>query len=142
MLDNEFYHKDKKPLRNFLEIIYKTKELTCQYQKLISEGKLEIANNLYLITLIKNKRYKNKLQKYIEDNIGKFKYNNDLSIDIEDLIDYSKITINNKTFSRKVKNDDKEFGKQTLSKYVYKNYETLDLSKFIPLLDQLKEFCK
>ncbi|KPN79468.1 hypothetical protein RZ78_02230 [Apilactobacillus kunkeei] len=144
LFDNEYLDKKNKPLRSFLNHVYGNKA-TSQYRKLISEGKLVIADNLYLITLIKDKNYKKELENYIDDHINdkNFKGNNDLSIDIENLIDLSTITINQKTFNRNANKDsDKEFGKQTLSKYVYKHYNTVGLSGFIPLLDQLKEFCK
>ena len=40
------------------------------------------------------------------------------------------------TFCRKDKFDNsKYFGKEIFSQYVYENYQTIDFSKFIPLLD-------
>ena len=58
--------------------------------------------------------------------------------EIEDLFSDELLSLNldGKTFCRKDKFDDsKYFGKEILSQYVYENYQTIDFSRFIPLLD-------
>lgn len=58
--------------------------------------------------------------------------------EIEDLFSDELLSLNldGKTFCRKDKFDDsKYFGKEIFSQYVYENYQTIDFSRFIPLLD-------
>ena len=58
--------------------------------------------------------------------------------EIEDLFTDELLSLNldGKTFCRKDKFDDsKYFGKEIFSQYVYENYQTIDFSRFIPLLD-------
>lgn len=58
--------------------------------------------------------------------------------EIEDLFSDELLSLNldGKTFCRKDKFDDsKYFGKEVFSQYVYENYQTIDFSRFIPLLD-------
>lgn len=58
--------------------------------------------------------------------------------EIEDLFSDELLSLNleGKTFCRKDKFDNsKYFGKEIFSQYVYENYQTIDFSKFIPLLD-------
>ena len=58
--------------------------------------------------------------------------------EIEDLFSAELLSLNweGKTFCRKDKFDNsKYFGKEIFSQYVYENYQTIDFSKFIPLLD-------
>lgn len=66
-----------------------------------------------------------------------------LSTEIEDLIDTSSIKIGSRSFNKDSNSNHQiYFGKQDLSLYVYKNYNSVDLTGFIPLLDQLKDLCK
>ena len=58
--------------------------------------------------------------------------------EIEDLFSDELLSLNldGKTFCRKDKFDNsKHFGKEIFSQYVYENYQTIDFSRFIPLLD-------
>ena len=58
--------------------------------------------------------------------------------EIEDLFSDKLLSLNleGKTFCRKDKFDNnKYFGKEIFSQYVYENYQTIDFSRFIPLLD-------
>ena len=58
--------------------------------------------------------------------------------EIEDLFSDELLSLNleGKSFCRKDKFDNsKYFGKEIFSQYVYENYQTIDFSKFIPLLD-------
>ena len=58
--------------------------------------------------------------------------------EIEDLFSDELLSLNleGKTFCRKDKFDNSKcFGKEVFSQYVYENYQTIDFSKFIPLLD-------
>lgn len=58
--------------------------------------------------------------------------------EIEDLFSDELLSLNldGKTFCRKDKFDNsKHFGKEIFSQYVYEHYQTIDFSRFIPLLD-------
>lgn len=144
LFDNEVFDK-KKPLRNFLNQAYGKKALgNCE--KLFSDGKLEIANDLYVLTIFRDttdykESLKNHMDKCIKD--GKFFDKEGLSTEIEDLIDTSSIKIGSRSFNKDSNSNHQiYFGKQDLSLYVYKNYNSVDLTGFIPLLDQLKDLCK
>lgn len=58
--------------------------------------------------------------------------------EIEDLFaeELLSLTLEGKTFCRKDKFDNsKHFGKEIFSQYIYENYQKIDFSQFIPLLD-------
>lgn len=60
--------------------------------------------------------------------------------EIEDLFadELLNLSLEGKTFCRKDKFDNsKYFGKEIFSQYVYENYQSIDFSQFIPLLDTI-----
>ena len=66
--------------------------------------------------------------------------NNKEECEIEDLFadELLNLSLNGKTFCRKDKFDNnKYFGKEIFSQYVYENYQKIDFSGFIPLLDAI-----
>lgn len=116
LYDNE--SKSERPLKKFLgEDVHAT-----------ADQKAELKANLH-IRLITD----SKLFVVTSPLVG-----NKEECEIEDLFSDKLLSLNleGKTFCRKDKFDNsKYFGKEIFSQYVYENYQTIDFSKFIPLLD-------
>lgn len=116
LYDNE--SKSERPLKKFLgEDVHAT-----------ADQKAELKANLH-IRLITD----SKLFVVTSPLVG-----NREECEIEDLFSDKLLSLNleGKTFCRKDKFDNsKYFGKEIFSQYVYENYQTIDFSKFIPLLD-------
>lgn len=116
LYDNE--SKSERPLKKFLgEDVHAT-----------ADQKAELKANLH-IRLITD----SKLFVVTSPLVG-----NKEECEIEDLFSDELLSLNleGKTFCRKDKFDNsKYFGKEIFSQYVYENYQTIDFSKFIPLLD-------
>lgn len=118
IFDNET-ERDK-PLKKFLNQKPATSEVDKEF----------LQNNLYLniikdskLFVITNKLVSGKSEAEIEDLFSE----NTLSTEI-----------GGKSFCRKDNFDESKFyGKAFFSKYIYKNYESIDFSNFIPMLDAL-----
>lgn len=120
IFDNELSNKSK-PLKKFLNIT----NFSNEYKSEIENGgyiQLVDGSNLYLAThqLVNNKE-ECEIEDLFDDNILKHK-------------------ISGKSFSRESNfNSDKHYGKEIFSKYILSNYERIDFSNFIPLLNSIKE---
>ncbi len=117
VFDNEIKN-EKKPLKNFLNFckINKPDFKDGGFTPIISDGNLYIATH----QLVNDKK----------------------ECEIEDLFDDDVINhkINGKSFIRSSKFDNEKFyGKDHFSKYVYSNYKQIDFSKFKPLLDSINQ---
>ena len=115
LFDNE--QKNDKPLKKFLNYINNTLE-----KNQISKN---LNNNLYLQTI--------PLVNELEE------------CEIEDLYqeDVLDITIDGKNFSKNAKVDSVNyFGKHIFSKYIIENYNEIDFSNFIELLDSINYICE
>lgn len=115
LFDNE--QKNDKPLKKFLNYINNTLE-----KNQISKN---LNNNLYLQTI--------PLVNELEE------------CEIEDLYqeDVLDITIDGKNFSKNAKADSVNyFGKHIFSKYIIENYNEIDFSNFIELLDSINYICE
>lgn len=122
LFDNET--KSERPLNKFLNgDVHATKG---QKDQLLKKYYFQILNsNLYILT------------NPLVDNKGE--------CEIEDLFfeDTLNLTLAGKTFCRKDKFDNTKFyGKDIFSQYIFENYETIDFSRFIPLLDAIDSLVK
>lgn len=115
IFDNELVKN--MPLKKFINHV---EERICE-KELKEKCKTKIKDNLFIVT-----------NPMIE---GKEK------CAIEDLFDDEvlKHTIDGKSFSNKNKFDiKKEYGKDLFSKYIFKNYESINFDRFVPMLDAIK----
>jgi RNA-directed DNA polymerase len=117
MFDNEIESGKKKPIGNFLstaKVSEKKKSI------LISEYKINIIDNLYLLTVPLTGQKS--------------------ECDIEDLFDESTLShkIEGREFSKKADYDvSKYYGKEIFSKYILKNCSKINFSAFRPVLDNI-----
>jgi len=124
IFDNEI--ESSKPLKKFMNVV-------------ISE---KIKNEEDFVKVIKDKLYV-----HVEENIYVLTnplIGEKLECEIEELFEPEILNkeIGGKKFSRASKIDTKkEYGKEIFSDYVKKNYENIDFSKFIPMLNSLNEIC-
>lgn len=119
LFDNELKSKER-PIYKFInDKVIKLEE--SQKNKLIEEEKVNLIDNLFLLVTpsVQNKE----------------------TSDIEDLFDEVTLNteINGKKFSKNDKYDkDSNYGKDTFSKYVMKNYDKIDFHAFKRLLDNIE----
>ncbi|WP_270849727.1 retron Ec67 family RNA-directed DNA polymerase/endonuclease [Faecalibacillus faecis] len=121
IFDNEMVSSKDRPLKKILNEI---KISTSQKEKLKENLHINICNNLYLCT--------NQL-------------NGKEECEIEDLfpIEVLEHEIDGRKFSRENSTHENGFyGKNEFAKYIYSNYETIDFSNFITLLDAINNIVK
>lgn len=117
MFDNEIDSGDKKPIGNFLNHAKLSEK---KREDLKHKNFVDIIDNLYLLTipLIGGKN----------------------ECDIEDLFENSVLShkIDGKEFTKKDKYDvSKYYGKEIFSKYILRNYSSINFSNFITTLDKI-----
>ncbi|MFD2673073.1 retron Ec67 family RNA-directed DNA polymerase/endonuclease [Marinicrinis sediminis] len=122
MFDNEIHSGDKKPIGNFLN---HTKLSEKKREDLKHKNFVDIIDNLYLLTipLIGDKN----------------------ECDIEDLFEDSVLShkIEGKEFTKKDKYDvSKYYGKEIFSKYILRNYSSINFSNFRSTLDRIDNIIK
>lgn len=120
IFDNEMVSNKDRPLKKFLNEI---KVNASQKDKLKENLYINICDNLYLCTYQLNNKEA-------------------CEIEIEDLFpaDVLEHEINGRKFSKKDSTHDNRFyGKNEFSQYVYSNYESIDFSNFISLLSAINE---
>lgn len=115
IFDNE--QETERPLKKFLKCLNNK-----DAKSMKGKTSAHICGNLYLVTnpLVDDKK----------------------ECEMEDLFDEStlKHVIGGKEFCKKDDFDEKRYyGKNIFSQYVYNNYKTIDLSRFIPLLDDINK---
>ena len=117
LFDNELCN-NKKPLRNFLN-----------YANFSDKERDELNESLH-INLIENSNLDVATNPLVD---GKSE------CEIEDLFakEVLDVTIQGKKFSKKDKDNKEFYGKHIFSRYVWKNYEEIDFSRFRPLLDSI-----
>ncbi|WP_427150785.1 retron Ec67 family RNA-directed DNA polymerase/endonuclease [Streptococcus sanguinis] len=123
LFDNELSNK-KKPIRNFINHILKSSpnEADSLRNEISNVKYINIVDNLYMLT-------HNSLSGNEDD-------------EIENLFSINVLNhkINGKSFSKENDYDSTKFyGKNDFSKYVLKNYRSIDFQNFIPLLNNLNK---
>lgn len=121
IFDNECLDK-KKPLRNFINYVYKDNEGSKKLETVKKELHLNITDNLYVIT---NQLISGKKESEIEDLFD--------SVTLAHEIDGKKFSKNDDGSSRC------RYGKEIFSKYVLENYKHINFENFRPLLDKIND---